>query len=138
MTTHLWLQLVIAFVQELVSLIIIGWMNPYAMLGKWKREMVNEYFITLTIYHVMCFTDGNSALMKTFVGYSFCFFLSVHVLGNIAFIMCMALKSTYWACKKKTVIKRELKRVAKLRNDRSVNMVKTFKRNRSELVQVLD
>jgi len=100
MTTHLWLQIVIAFAQEMIVLIILGWMNPYEEKWKWKREILNEWFITLTIYHVICFTDGNSVEMRTFMGYSFCFFLSFHVLYNIFFIMTMALKSTFWAWKK--------------------------------------
>ena len=29
LTTHLWLQIIIAFSQEVITIIILGWMNPY-------------------------------------------------------------------------------------------------------------
>ena len=65
MTNHLYLQLCIAFVQEIGVLIVVGWMNPYASRGKWRRELLNESFITLTIYHVLCFSDHNGVEMRT-------------------------------------------------------------------------
>ena len=135
MTTHLWLQIMIAFAQEIIVLIILGWMNPYAENGKWKREILNEWFIILTIYHVICFTEGNSVTMRTFMGYSFCFFLSLHVMYNILFIMSMALKSSFAAWKKSIIVKRELKKADNIRNSkasktRNVEMIVKYRRQR--------
>ena len=110
LTTHLWLQIITAFAQEVIALIILGWMSPYKEKEKWKREILNEWFITLTIYHVICFTESNSFEMRTVMGYSFCFLLSFHVLYNILFIMFMALKTTFWASKKAYIVKRELEK----------------------------
>ena len=120
-------------------MIILGWMQPYQELGKWKRELLNEYFITLTIYHVMCFTSGNSVEMRQFMGYSFCFFLAIHVLGNIAFIMYMSGKATLWGLKKAKIVKNELQRVQKLQDKNKENrhkMAKGYVKRRGKYVEV--
>ena len=83
--------------------------------------MLNEVFVTLTLYHIICFTDHNSVFMRTQLGYSFCFLLGIHVLGNIAFIVIMGLKEAIWGWKKRVVVKRELKRVSRLKKANEVN-----------------
>ena len=138
LTTHLWLQMIIAFAQEIITLIIIGWMNPYDRRGKWRREILNEWFITLTIYHVICFTESNSIEMRTFVGYSFCFLLTIHVLISISFMLFMALKTAFWATKKSYIVKTELAKVEKARNltenkKRSAMMAMNYTVQREEM-----
>lgn len=128
LTDQLWLQISMAFIQEITVMIILGWMQPYEEASKWRRELLNEWFITITIYHVMCFTETNSVEMRIFMGYSFCFSLSVHVLGNIGFIMFMSIKSAIWGVKKALIVKKELKRVARIRDEDSITRQRRAKR----------
>ena len=99
----------------MIVVFVIGWMQPYETKNKWKRELLNEYFIMLTIYHVMCFTESNPVQMRISMGYSFCFFLSIHVFGNIFFILGMSLKSALWGLKKYWHVKKDIKRNNKIR-----------------------
>ena len=99
----------------MVVIFVLGWMQPYETKSKWKRELLNEYFIILTIYHVMCFTEGNPISTRISVGYSFCFFLSIHVFGNILLILGMSLKSALWGLKKYIHVRKDSRRNRKIK-----------------------
>ena len=87
----------------------------------------------------MCFTSDQSVAFRYYMGYSFCLFLSVHVLGNIAFILMMSLKEALWGYKKAQIVKAELKRASKLReetNSGRQQMAKAYLRKRGKFVSL--
>ena len=89
----------------------------------------------LTIYHVMCFTESNPIPMRISMGYSFCFFLSIHVFGNILFILSMSLKSALWGLKKYWHVKKDIKRnnMIKIQSkERRDAMIKRFLMKRGD------
>ena len=69
------------------------------------------------------------------MGYSFCFFLSIHVFGNILFILSMSLKSALWGLKKYWHVKKHIKKnnIIKIENqERRDAMIKRFLMKRGE------
>ena len=49
-------QLLIGFMQCTMTVITIGFVQPYEHKSKWIKELINEQVILATIYFVMCFS----------------------------------------------------------------------------------
>ena len=83
-------QLLIGFMQCTMTVITIGYVQPYEKKSKYIKELINEQFILATIYFAMCFSqlvpDPN---VQAIIGYCFCSMLLVHIvffLGIMFFI----------------------------------------------------
>ena len=84
---NLCFQLMIGFMQCTMTLIIIGFVEPYELKSKWKKELVNEQFILATVYFAMCFSKlVPDPHVQTILGYAFCGMLLLHIVSFLGFM----------------------------------------------------
>ena len=83
-------QLFIGFMQCTMTVITIGYVQPYEKKSKYIKELINEQFILATIYFAMCFSQlVPDPYIQAIIGYCFCSMLLVHIvffLGIMFFI----------------------------------------------------
>jgi hypothetical protein len=80
-------QFCIWFAQELLTLVILGFGQPFELQSDWWSEYWNEVFILSTIYFIMFFSPYISQVeILDGIGYVFCGVLFFHLIVNIIII----------------------------------------------------
>jgi len=76
-----------------MTIIMIGFVEPYEKKSKWNKELVNEQFILATIYFAMCFSKlVPDPHVQTLVGYAFCGMLAMHIVSFLSMMFFFTLK----------------------------------------------
>ena len=86
-------QLLIGFMQCTMTIITIGFVEPYEKKSKWIKELVNEQIILATIYFAMCFSQlVPDPHVQAWVGYAFCGMLATHIVSFLGLMLFSSLK----------------------------------------------
>jgi hypothetical protein len=81
-------QLLIGFMQCTMTLITIGFVEPYEEKSKWIKELLNEQVILATVYFAMCFSQlVPDPHVQSGVGYAFCGMLATHIVSNLGLML---------------------------------------------------
>ena len=66
---------------------MIGLLEPYEASSKKNKELINEFVIVISVYHVMCFTPLVADIdSRIYVGYSFILLIVSHTVISLGII----------------------------------------------------
>jgi hypothetical protein len=91
--------------QSTMTIIAIGFVEPYESRSKWIKELANEQIILATIYFAMCFSKlVPDPSAQSFVGYVFCGVMGGHIVSFLLVIFYFSMKETIINCKRRRFI----------------------------------
>ena len=83
-------------------------------------DMMNECFIAILLYHIICFADFiKEDETRNIVGYSMIVVLMLNIAINFATVLTDAIKQLYQSCRKRYLRKKYKRLQAKFANDES-------------------
>jgi len=93
-------QIFCIFLYTLASIILVGLNRPFETRFANNINQLNDFFILITLYHMICFTDFIASTETiNLIGYSLNFMLLLVILINITLILFFIARQKLRACK---------------------------------------